>query len=135
MAEEREDREVREPEVRREAEMRPLPVEPEAAAAENKHLEDANIAPGGLSFGYIPQDHPEASAPVGKFDAEYVTFLTSQTPVRLSHGLGRVPRGWVMVHHDHNAAVHLWKGTTAWNDKEIFLDSDIDDATVTVMLM
>lgn len=60
---------------------------------------------------------------------EDVDLTTSQTKV--AHGLGRIPKGWVVV--DKTGNVDVWRDTTGTSQRKTFLYLKAD-AAVTVSL-
>lgn len=119
-----------------------IAIEPTSAPRELAHLGDENIRGAGLSLGRVPHDVQETRvdrarqpARVGKIDAEYVvvrTHSSGSTDFRVSHGLGRIPRGFTLIHSKEQASI--WRGTGNWTATDIWLQSDATDAVITVEL-
>jgi hypothetical protein len=55
-------------------------------------------------------------------DRIFEDLALSTTETRVRHGLGYVPRGYVVV--KRSAAQHIYDGTTAWTDTDLFLLAD-----------
>lgn len=87
------------------------------------HLADDNVRPGGLSFGQAPRYVQDGSSAVGRFDAQHVVVTAPATPgneLRVSHDLKRTPTRAVVVNCD-TAGIAVYRGTTEWNDQEVWL--------------
>lgn len=67
---------------------------------------------------------------------EFQTFTTDGTPDTegaVSHGLGSVPIGYIVISKDK--AGHIYDGTTSWTSTNIYLRSDVASVTATVFLI
>lgn len=75
------------------------------------------ILDGNISFGM------DSSNEVGKnidgWDATGTTPGVADTEFSISHGLGRIPKGFIVL--SVNAGVVIYKSTTAWTSKVIYL--------------
>lgn len=68
------------------------------------------------------------------WDAAEIEFDTAAVGAEntLQHGLGRIPRGYIVVKRDQ--VVNVYDGTTAWNQYNIYVKSDVEGATVSVII-
>lgn len=62
---------------------------------------------------------------------EFTTAAVGQENT-IAHGLGRVPRGYIVTKRDQ--VVNVYDGTTAWDTSYIYIKSDVEGATVSVLI-
>lgn len=96
-------------------------------------IDESQVPPGALSYGFVPQSVQESNRRAGRTDAEYVTFTTNgANDVRVEHDLRRPPRRFAVVWK--SAAVDVFPGTSAWNATTVFFQASASGQTVTVEL-
>lgn len=62
--------------------------------------------------------------PLSKLDVNEYSFTSNATPnteETVTHGLSRVPTGYIIVSQDKAAS--LYKGSTAWTNEKLYLKS------------
>jgi hypothetical protein len=70
------------------------------------------------------------------FSAYITTFTTSGTPgveTAITHGLKRIPSGFVVLEKDK--AAHIYKGASGKSATTYYVASDVASVTVTVMIV
>lgn len=73
---------------------------------------------------------------VGNLDARYVVYTSNavaDTEDTISHGLGRVPVGYIPAKQDKAGTVY--DGTTAWTATHIYLRASAASMALTVMVL
>jgi len=69
-------------------------------------------------------------------DGQWLTFLTDPTPdtqFSVTHGLKRIPVGYIVMGKDR--AADLYDGTTAWTIDTIYWRCNVASAAITVFLI
>ena len=72
---------------------------------------------------------------VGKLDAEfqvYTTNLNANTEDNVTHTLGRIPIGFIIINKDK--ACDIYKSTTAWSTTNIYLKCTAASSAVTIII-
>ncbi len=67
---------------------------------------------------------------------EFQVLTTSATPNAentIAHTVGSVPVGYLVMKRDK--AAHVYLGTTAWTDTNVYLKSDVASVAVTIFLI
>ncbi len=62
----------------------------------------------------------------------FTTHPTVGTEQTLSHGLKRVPRGYIITKRDQ--VVNVYDGATAWNNQNFYIKSDVANAAVSLIV-
>lgn len=68
-------------------------------------------------------------------DVAFVDFTTNEGIGEediLPHGLGRIPRGYIVIKRDQ--VVEVYDGTTDWDTSYIYVKSDVAGAVVSVLI-
>ena len=85
---------------------------------------------GGLSFGTAVQ-----STRAGNFSAQFrtVRFVTANATVRIPHGLGRAPVGFIVVLPDRATSIY-GANLGGWGPSDLYLASSVANALVTIVV-
>lgn len=68
-------------------------------------------------------------------DGESITFTSSGTPDdenTIAHSLGRIPSGFIITNIDKAALIY--KGTTGWDEDNIYLKVNVATVAVTILV-
>ena len=91
-------------------------------------IDDSNIKKRGISLG-------NGSGWAGKLDAEFISYTTNataNTEDAISHNLGRVPVGYIVVKNGNGGVIY--NGSTAWTNTTIYLKCTTASNPVTILI-
>jgi hypothetical protein len=93
-----------------------------------------DILNGGVNLGAITGLIGGTATP-GNIDAAHAQVVSPGAPATdfaVTHNLGRVPTGFIVVNKDQNA--NIWRGTVAWTTTTITLQASLATVTMTVLI-
>ena len=100
-------------------------------AVDNDLVNIFNVLKGRVRFGDAIDGYRGEN-----IAGEFKTFVTSATPNAentISHGLGAVPVGWLVVSKDK--AGDLYASTTAWTSTKLYLKCSVASVSYKVFLL